>query len=55
MRSRRRCRAKPPSPQPRSATEIATKAKWYQIVAEKIRVSPISNMSPDRVTRKRPT
>ncbi len=34
---------------------MATKAKWYQIVAEKMRVSPISNMSPDMVTRKSPT
>ena len=29
-----------------SATEIATNAKWYQIVAEKMRVSPISNIRP---------
>jgi hypothetical protein len=49
-----RWRANPPSPQPRRATEIATKAKWYQIVAEKMRVSPISNMRPDRVRRKTP-
>jgi hypothetical protein len=54
MRSRRRWRVNPPSPQPRRATEIATNAKWYQMVAEKMRVSPISNMSPDKVTRKSP-
>ena len=29
-----RCSAKPPRPQPSSATETATNAKWYQIVAE---------------------
>ncbi len=33
---------------------MATKAKWYQMVAEKMRVSPISNIRPDRVTRKMP-
>ena len=37
-----------------SATEMATKAKWYQMVAEKMRVSPISNMRPERATRKTP-
>ena len=31
---------------------MATNAKWYQMVAEKIRVSPISNMSPESVMRK---
>ena len=29
-----RCSASPPNPHPSSATEIATNAKWYQIVAE---------------------
>ena len=33
---------------------MATKAKWYQMVAEKIRVSAISKSRPDRVTRKTP-
>ncbi len=33
---------------------MATNAKWYQIVAEKMRVSPISNMRPESVTRKMP-
>jgi hypothetical protein len=33
---------------------MAMKAKWYQIVAEKMRVNPISNMRPDRATRKIP-
>ena len=52
--SRRRsaCSANPPSPQPSRATEMATNAKWYQMVAEKIRVSPISNMRPESVMRK---
>src|SRR5262245_51242704 len=31
---------------------MATKAKWYQMVAEKMRVSPISNMRPESVMRK---
>lgn len=31
---------------------MATNAKWYQMVAEKIRVSPISNMRPESVMRK---
>ena len=31
---------------------MATNAKWYQIVAEKIRVSPISNIRPESVMRK---
>jgi hypothetical protein len=51
---RSRCRAKPPSPQPSSATEIATKAKWYQIVAEKMRVRPTSKSRPESVIRKTP-
>ena len=47
-----RCSPNPPSPQPSRATEMATNAKWYQMVAEKIRVSPISNMRPESVMRK---
>jgi hypothetical protein len=31
---------------------MATKVKWYQIVAEKIRVSVSSNMRPDAESRK---
>ncbi len=53
-RPRSRCRAKPPSPQPSRATDTATKAKWYQIVAEKMRVRPISNMRPENATRNTP-
>ena len=33
---------------------MATKAKWYQIVAEKMRVSPISNIRPENVIRNTP-
>ena len=50
--ARSACSANPPRPQPSSATEMATNAKWYQMVAEKIRVSPISNMRPESVMRK---
>ena len=30
----RRCRTKPPRPQPSRATDTMTNVKWYQIVAE---------------------
>jgi hypothetical protein len=40
---------------PKSATEIATNAKWYHIVTLKMRVSPISSIRVDNVTRNTPT
>src|SRR6185436_9221301 len=54
MRPRSTWRSRPPSPQPRSAVEMATNAKWYLSVAEKIRVSAISKVRPDRLSRKTP-
>ena len=39
---------------PNMAIEMAMNAKWYHMVTLKIRVSRISNISVDRVTRKRP-
>ena len=39
---------------PNSATEMATKAKWYHIVTLKIRVSAISYISVDSVTMNKP-
>ena len=49
-----RCSVKPPRPQPKRAIEIAMKAKWYQMVAEKTRVRPISSIKPESVIRKTP-
>ena len=51
----RRCTASAPAVIPNSATEMATKAKWYHIVTLKIRVSAISSMSVAAVTQERPT
>ena len=51
----RRCTIRAPAVSPKSATEMATKAKWYHIVTLKIRVSAISSMSVERVTRNTPT
>lgn len=39
---------------PNMAIDMAMKAKWYHMVTLKILVSRISNISIDRVTRKRP-
>ena len=39
---------------PKSATEIATNAKWYHMVTLKIRVSTISYMSVESVIRNNP-
>ena len=47
-------RASAPTVRPKSATEIATNAKWYHMVTLKIRVSTISYISVERVTRNRP-
>ena len=46
--------AAPPTVMPNMAMEMATKAKWYHMVTLKIRVSRISSISVDNVTRKRP-
>ncbi len=54
IRFRSRWTANPPRPQPRRATEMATNVKWYQMVAEKMRVRPISNMRPERLIRNMP-
>jgi hypothetical protein len=43
-----------PAVKPNRATDIDRKAKWYHIVTLKIRVSAISYMSVDNVTRNRP-
>ena len=43
-----------PAVMPNIATEIATKAKWYHIVTLKIRVSAISYISVESVTKKSP-
>ena len=43
-----------PTVRPKSATEIATKAKWYHMVTLKIRVSTISYISVESVIRKSP-
>jgi hypothetical protein len=50
----RRCTISAPTVMPNSATEIATNAKWYHIVTLKMRVSPISSISVDNVTRNKP-
>ena len=50
----RRWTSRAPAVNPNSATEIATKAKWYHIVALKIRVSATSYISVERVTKNRP-
>ena len=39
---------------PNSATEMATKAKWYHMVTLKMRVSTSSYISVERVTRNSP-
>ena len=49
-----RCTMSAPAVNPKSATEIATNAKWYHIVTLKIRVSTISYINVDNVTRKSP-
>ena len=52
--SGRRCTSSAPAVMPNSATEMATKAKWYHMVTLKIRVSAISYISVASVTMKSP-
>ena len=51
----RRWTTRAPTVMPNIATEMAMKAKWYQRLMEKIRVSRISKTSVARVTRNSPT
>jgi hypothetical protein len=43
-----------PTVVPNKAIEIAMKAKWYHMLTLKIRVSRISTMRVDSVTRNKP-
>jgi hypothetical protein len=48
------CTTRPEAPRPTSATDTATKAKWYHIAAENILVIDTSSTRPDRAIRNIP-